>query len=74
MYPKAEADKEFRKQKRERCLAIADKCYAQSVVMYLKRNTEPVKECAMWYHRRGLWWEKWKRKWLKLAEKFKEAK
>ena len=66
--------KRERKQKCERCLAMADKCYAHSLLMYVKRNTEPVKECAMWYHRRGLWWEKWKRKWLALADKFKDAK
>jgi hypothetical protein len=26
------------------------------------------------YRRKSMWWNKWRKRWLELAEKFKEAK
>lgn len=53
-----------RHHKHKRCLAMARWCEAENYT-----------EC--WYHEnseRCKWTEKWHRRWLELAEKFKEAK
>ena len=55
---------ELRHHKYKRCLAMAKWCEAENYT-----------EC--WYHEnseRCKWTEKWQKRWLELAEKFKEAK
>lgn len=59
----ARADKDARHQKYKRCLAMAKWC-------------DDAARLATWdanYHLCG-WYNKWMRRWLKIAEQFKEAK
>ena len=60
----AYADKVIAHQKYKRCLAMARWCEAE-LFTYPPFGTESPKE---------KWWQKWHKHWLKLAEKFKEAK
>lgn len=57
-------DKKLRHHKYKRCLAMAKWCESENYT-------------ACWYHEnseRCKWTEKWHKRWLKLAENFKEAK
>ena len=57
-------EKEIRHQKYKRCLAMARWCESENYT-------------ACWYHEnseRCEWTERWHKRWLELAEKFKEAK
>lgn len=53
----------IRKQKRKRCLAMADLCDAEADVADADGDYEDMR-----------WYQKWHKRWLELAEKFKEAK
>ena len=64
VYLKSEADKVIARHKYKRCLAMANWCESENYT-------------ACWYHEnseRCEWTEKWEKRWLELAEKFKEAK
>lgn len=60
---KAENDKESLHHKFKRCLAMARWCGSEVFVSDYEKD-EP----------RMRWWIKWHTRWLKIAEKFKEAK
>lgn len=66
-YLKSEADKMIAHQKYKRCLAKAERCK--------DKIENPVE-----YDEHDDWliineyWERWHKRWLKIAEKFKEAK
>lgn len=62
------------KQKRKRCLTMADWCEVAAAEMKVKHDFDPVNECKAFYYHRELWWRKWKNRWLELADKFKERK
>lgn len=61
-YIKSEADEVIRRQKYKRCLAMALYCEELMREAFL-RNPEYIE-----------WLDKWRERWLKIAEKFKEAK
>lgn len=61
-YIKSEADKMIRHHKYKRCLAMALLCFIKG------------KEKQSVYKLRTFFWSRWGNRWLKLAEKFKEAK
>jgi hypothetical protein len=61
----AENDKELRHQKHRRCLAMARRCHNESLWWYSK---------GYGFEKYDKFWEKWEKRWLELAEKFKEAK
>ena len=59
----AEKDKELRHQKFKRCLAMAMWCDSEMFVSDYEKD-KPLSQ----------WFIKWYRRWLELAEKFKERK
>ena len=64
--------KELRHQKYKRCLAMAEKCeeryyYLNSLEYYQLTDREYQQVI-------GGYWDRWLKRWLELAEKFKEAK
>lgn len=61
----AEKDKELRHQKFKRCLAMAKLCHEQSLWWYSK---------GYGFEKYDKFWEKWRKRWQELAERFKEAK
>ena len=56
---KSEADREIRHQKYKRCLAMSEMCNANYFRQYMFKPN---------------FWKRWHKRWLELAEKFKEAK
>ena len=60
----AKAQHEAHHNKYKRCMAMARWCDAEQYA-YPSFGTESPKE---------KWWQKWHKRWLELAEKFKEAK
>jgi hypothetical protein len=68
----AEKDKELSRQKYKRCLDKAEMCQA----MYDKEDTKVNGRGASWDYisPEMKYWERWQRRWLELAERFKEAK
>ncbi len=66
---KSEADHEIHRQKRERCLAVAGRCFTKSNYHFvLARHGEDVKE----NNRRSVLYSKWRNRWLELAGHFEE--
>ena len=64
---------ELRHQKYKRCLAMAKMCKARYVVENVRVNSH----CASWDYTESEEmknWERWQKRWLELAKKFKEAK
>ena len=55
---------ELRHQKFKRCLAMARLCHERSLWWYSK---------GYGFEKYDKFWEKWEKRWLELAEKFKEA-
>jgi hypothetical protein len=55
---------ELRHQKFKRCLAMARQCHNESLWWYSK---------GYGFEKYDKFWEKWEKRWLELAEKFKEA-
>jgi hypothetical protein len=77
VYLKSEADREIRKQKRKRCLALADYAEAESRYhttlangFWLLRNDITKRDEERRIAKR---WDKWQNRWLALADKLKEA-
>ena len=74
-YLKSEADKVIAHQKFKRCLAMAMNCLTEKAHWHYRYNDFGDKG----YTREYKWhkvefWCRWGRRWLELAEKFKEAK
>ena len=65
VYLKSEADKVIAHHKYKRCLAMAKWCHNESLWWYSK---------GYGFEKYDKFWEKWEKRWLELAEKFKEAK
>lgn len=65
VYLKSEADKTITHQKYKRCLAMANWCQSE-------QSLHPNAFGLVSY--KGLWWRTWRKRWLELAEKFKETK
>ena len=63
VYIKSEADKVIARHKYKRCLAMARWCTAERDIFNLTPKFAKVK-----------FYRKWHKRWLELAEKFKEAK
>lgn len=66
----AEKDKELRHQKYKRCLAMASSCSDKASAEYASSYVS----CDEYYYHHAEFWNKWHKRWLELAEKFKEAK
>lgn len=64
-YTRTDADKVIARHKYKRCLAMARCCYNESLWWYSK---------GYGFEKYDKFWEKWEKRWLELAEKFKEAK
>ena len=64
--------KELRHQKYKRCLAMAEKCeeryYYLNSLEYYQLTDREYRQVI------GGYWDRWLKRWLELAEKFKEAK
>ena len=63
VYLKSEADKVIAHQKFKRCLAVARRCHGESLWWYSK---------GYGFEKYDKFWEKWEKRWLKLADKFKD--
>jgi hypothetical protein len=85
VYPKYEADKVIAHQKYKRCLAMAKWCEATALWCYQAANTLPAGFHATLYgkpvmieparlFKRFELLSKWNKRWLELAELFKEGK
>lgn len=61
-----------RHQKYKRCLAIARWCFTESEYHFVVGRSEGEKP-GMIHYRKSLLYSKWYKRWLKLAEKFKEV-
>ena len=68
-------EEEIRHHKYKRCLAMAKVCYLRFVRYenYLQKLCASNATIAAYKFRRDLY-DKWEKRWLELAEKFKEAK
>ena len=66
MYPKSEVDKVIAHHKFKRCLAMAGWCRARYSLWPKIFSTEPTRKMKFL--------DKWEKRWLEIAEKFKEAK
>ena len=67
------AIKKIRHNKYKRCLAMVEMCQARYDVEDVKVNGH----CASWDYTESeemKYWERWHKRWLELAEKFKEGK
>ena len=58
-----EKDKEIIHHKFKRCLAVARRCHGESLWWYSK---------GYGFEKYDKFWEKWEKRWLKLADKFKD--
>ena len=66
-----EKDKELRRHKYKRCLTMARWC--ESKVYHIRRTPLcDMDEHEGWQHD-DEFWQRWHKRWLELAEKFKEA-
>ena len=69
---KSEADKVIARHKYKRCLAMAKWC--ESKVYHIRRTPLcDMDEHEYWQYENDFW-QRWQKRWLELAEKFKEAK
>lgn len=70
VYRKSEVDREIRKQKRKRCIAMAEMCNAR----YDEEDAKVNGSGMSWEYisKEMKYWERWRNKWIELADKFKE--
>ena len=70
------SEEEMNYQKYKRCLAMAKLCRMHDEFTQLEseRLGLPQRTLFLEYRRKAMWWNKWRKRWLELAEKFKEAK
>ena len=79
VYLKSEADEVIRRQKYKRCLAMAEQCKESLRQMRLYEvtdeywNLEPGHD-AEYFSKKGDFYSTWRKRWLKIAEQFKEDK
>jgi hypothetical protein len=68
--------KEAQHHKYKRCLAMAEWCRMHDEFMQLESERLGLPQSTLFleYRRKSMWWNKWRNRWLELAEKFKEAK
>ena len=68
--------KKLRNQKYKRCLAMARWCRIHDEFTQLEGGRLGLPQRALFieYRRKAMWWNKWHKRWLELAEKFEEAK
>jgi hypothetical protein len=71
-----EAIKAINHHKYKRCLAMAKWCRMNDEFMQLESERLGLPQSTLFleYRRKSMWWNKWRKRWLELAEKFKEAK
>lgn len=60
----------IRHHKYKRCLAMANSCSDKASAEYAASYVS----CDEYYYHHAEFWEKWHKRWLELAEQFKEAK
>lgn len=72
-YMISEVDRYIAHQKYKRCLAMAKWCYSMDCRMLNEASDNGTYFKESWCWKRALWYGKWKRKWLELADKFKEV-
>ena len=72
----ARAEKEARHDKYKRCLAMARWCRIHDEITQLESERLGLSQRALFieYRRKAMWWNKWRKRWLELAEKFKPNK
>ena len=68
-----------RQQKYKRCLAMSEQCKESMRLMRTYEATDDywdpeLGHDAEYFFKKGDFYKKWRKRWLKLAEKFKEAK
>ena len=69
---KEDVDKELRRHKYKRCLAMARWC--ESKVYHIRRTPLcDMSEHEYWQYENDFW-QRWQKRWLEIAEQFKEAK
>lgn len=79
VYIKSDADKAIRHKKYKRCIAMAEQCKESMRLMRTYEvtddywNLEPGHD-AEYFCKKGDFYSKWRKRWLKIAEQFKEAK
>jgi hypothetical protein len=76
-YPKDEADKVIAHHKYKRCLAMAEQCRESLRLMRTYEVTDDywnleLDHDAEYFCKKGDFYSKWRKRWLELAEKFKE--
>ena len=71
-YWKTKAQRE-RHHKYKRCLAMAMWCRIHDEITQLESERLGLSQRALFieYRRKAMWWNKWHKRWLELAEKFK---
>lgn len=70
---RAEAFERERHHKYKRCVTLAKMCYLMDCMMLNEASDNGTYFKESWCWKRALWYGKWKRKWLELADKFKEG-
>jgi Asp-tRNA(Asn)/Glu-tRNA(Gln) amidotransferase A subunit family amidase len=68
--------KEAQHNKYKRCLAMTRWCRMHDEFMQLESERLGLPQSTLFleYRRKAMWWNKWRKRWLELAEKFKETK
>ena len=66
-------EQEIRHQKYKRCMAMVRWCRIHDEFTQLESERLGLSQRALFieYRRKAMWWNKWHRRWLELAEKFK---
>ena len=78
-YLKSEADEVIRRQKYKRCFAMAEMCGAACDKWTMKKNRAIIlgEDSVEYYseaRRKAFLYMRWQKRWLKIAEQFKEVK
>lgn len=65
---------ELRKQKHKRCLAMAMRCRLNDEMTQWESERIGLDSKALFIslRRKAMWWNKWRKRWLSLADKFKK--
>ena len=70
----ARLEDELRKQKRKRCLAMAMRCRLNDEMTQWESDRIGLDSKALFIslRRKAMWWNKWRKRWLSLADMFKK--